>query len=187
LIIIAVSKFLDGAWITVIVLPVFVFIFLQIKSHYQAVGRQLSLKGLPPSLRPTPPPRIVIPVSGVHRAIIDAITFAQSLSHEVVAVYVELDPKAWNEWFPDIPLRIVPSPYRSLVRPLLKFLEDYDAEHNTGQPAAIILPEFVPARWWQGLLHNQSAFFLRTALLYSRRKNGLHRRVIIDVPYYLKK
>ena len=89
-------------------------------------------------------------------------------------------------WWPDVPLVIVPSPYRSILGPLLDFLDQNDREHNDGQLAAVILPEFVPAKWWQGLLHNQTACLLKAALLYRRRESGAHHRVIIDIPYQLK-
>jgi hypothetical protein len=87
---------------------------------------------------------------------------------------------------PDVPLVIVPSPYRSLVKPLLDFLDETDRQHNDGQLATVVLPEFVPAKWWQGLLHNQTAWLLKAALLYSRRHLG-HRRVVIDVPFHLRR
>jgi amino acid transporter len=193
LLVVGISKFSNGAWTTVLVLPLLVLTFRQIRAHYQNVGKGLSLRGLPPSLKPLPPPRVIIPISGVHRGIIDAINFAQSISKEVTAVYVELEPGAsekvretWETWWPDVPLVVVPSPYRSIVRPLLDFLDQTDAEHNDGQQAAVILPEFVPAHWWQALLHNQTAWLLKTALLYRRRQFG-YQRAIIDIPYHLKR
>lgn len=193
LLVVGISKFRDGAWITMLLLPVLVLTFRQIRAHYRSVGKQLSLKGLPPSLKPLPPPRLVIPVSGVHRGIIDAINFARSISNNVTAVYVELDPgsseklrETWATWWPDVPLVVVPSPYRSTVGPLLDFLDQTDIEHNDGQQATVILPEFVPAHWWQALLHNQTAWMLKTVLLYRRRQTG-YQRAIIDIPYHLKR
>jgi amino acid transporter len=192
-IIIGVSKFKEGAWITIVLIPMIVIVFQQIRSHYRQVGKGLSLRGLPPSLKPLPPPRLVIPISGVHRGIIDAINFARSISKNITAVYVELEPGAsekvretWETWWPDVPLVVVPSPYRSIVRPLLDFLDQTDAEHNDGQQATVILPEFVPAYWWQGLLHNQTAWMLKAALLYRRRQFG-YQRAIIDIAYHLKR
>ena len=79
----------------------------------------------------------------------------------------------------------VPSPYRSIVAPLLEYLDRTDMEINDGQQAVLILPEFVPAHWWQGFLHNQTAWLIKMALLYGKRHFG-YQRVIIDVPYYLK-
>jgi amino acid transporter len=193
LLVVGVSKFTEGAWITIVLIPTLVIIFSQIRAHYRAVGKELSLRGLPPSLKPYPSPRVVIPVSGVHRGIIDAINFAQSISKDVTAVYVELEPGAgqktsetWKAWWPDVPLVVVPSPYRSIVGPLLDYLDRIDAEHNDGQQATVILPEFVPAHWWQALLHNQTAWMLKTALLYKRRQFG-YQRAIIDIPYHLKR
>ncbi len=192
LVIIGVSKFVDGAWITVLLIPAIVLILSQIRAHYKQVGKQLSLRGLPPSLRPAPPPRVVIPISGVHRGIVDAIAFARSVAREVTAVYVELEPGAgqriqetWEHWWPDVPLAIVPSPYRSIVGPLLDFLDETDRQHNDGQLAVLVLPEFIPAHWWQGLLHNQTAWLLKAALLYRRRRQGFQ-RAIIDIPYHLR-
>ncbi len=193
LIVITISKFREGAWITVLIIPIFVVIFLRIHQHYQDVGKQLSLHGLPPDIKPSPPLRLVVPVSGVHRGIFDAISFAQSISKDITAVYIELDPgagekmrKEWDCWWPDVPLVILPSPYRSIIAPLLDYLDEDDRKHNDGTLAAVVLPEFIPARWWQALLHNQTSLMIKTALLYRRRTSGFQ-RIIIDVPYHLRK
>ena len=193
LLIVGISKFREGAWIIVLLIPIFVIAFQRIHQHYLDVGKQLSLKGLPPNLKPLPPMRLVVPVSGVHRGIIEAMDFAQSISNNVTAVYIELEPgagekmhKEWNCWWPDVPLVILPSPYRSIIRPLLDYLDEDDRQHNDGTLAAVVLPEFIPARWWQQLLHNQTSLLIKTALLYRRRTQGFQ-RIIIDVPYHLKK
>ena len=192
LVVVAFSKFTSGAWITILLIPLIVFGFLRVKHHYQEVRQQLSLHGLPPSLRPISPARVVIPISGVHRGMINAVLFARAISTNVTGVYVELDAnsgahvlKEWKEWWPDLPLVIIPSPYRSIVGPLLAFLEKTDQEHNDGQLAVIVLPEFVTTFWWQNLLHNQEALIIKAALLYGRRRSG-GERVVIDVPYHLK-
>jgi len=136
---------------------------------------------------------VVIPVSGVHRGIFDAINFARSISRDVTAVYVELEPGAgqrirekWEHWWPDVPLVVLPSPYRSVIGPLLDFLDETDRQHRDGQLATVVLPEFIPARWWENLLHNQTAWLIKAALLYRRRHLGFQ-RTIIDVPYHLKR
>lgn len=192
-IIVGVSKFTSGAWVTMIIIPVLVFIFYRIKDHYNEIAHELTLRGLPPSLRPVPRMRLVIPISGVHRAVVDAVIYARGLSDRITAVYIEIDPGSgeyirgkWDEWFPDIPLRIISSPYRSLIGPLLKILDELDQEANDGQLAGVVLPEIVPAKGWQNLLHNQGAWLIKAALLYRRRRHG-YQRVIIDVPYHLKK
>ena len=188
----AFSKFTSGAWISVLVIPLIVFGFHRVHRHYEQVKKELSLHGLPPSLRPVEPARVVIPISGVHRGIVNAVTFAQSISSNVTAVYVELEPGAgekvtqqWQEWWPDLPLVIVPSPFRSLIRPLLDYLERTDAEHNDGQLAVVVLPEFVTSHWWESILHNQTAILLKAALLYGRRRAG-GERLVVDVPYHLR-
>jgi amino acid transporter len=193
LLVISISKFREGAWITVLLIPIIVVAFLRVRTHYKEVSHQLSLRGLPPDLKPTPPLRVVVPVSGVHRGIIGAMDLAQSISKHVTAVYVELDPgageqvlKEWKCWWPDVPLVILPSPFRSILRPLLDYLDDDDRQHNDGTLAAVVLPEFIPAKWWQALLHNQTSLVIRAALLYRRRTSGFQ-RIIIDVPYHLKK
>lgn len=193
LMIIATSKFLEGAWITILLIPLFVSGFSLVHNHYQQVRKQLSLRGVPPSLKPFPPPRVVIPISGVHRGIVDAVDFAQSISNDVTAVYIELDPGAgkevremWERWWPNIPLVVKSSPYRSIIAPLLEFLDETDEQHHDGQLATVVLPEFIPAKWWHALLHNQTSWLIKTALLYRRRTRG-YQRVIIDVPYHLRK
>lgn len=192
-IVIGASKFVEGAWITVLLIPTLVAGFLQIRAYYRGVAQQLSLRGLPPSLQPFPPPRLVIPISGVHRGVVDAINFAHSISNHVTAVYVELEPGAgqqihhkWKQWWPDVPLIVVSSPYRSVVGALLDFLDETDRQHNDGRLAVVVLPEFVPAKWWQGLFHNQTAWLIKAALLYRRRYHGFQ-RVIIDIPYHLRR
>jgi amino acid transporter len=193
LLIVGFSKFVEGAWITILIIPIIVYVFYKIQAHYLEVAHELTLRGLPPSLKPAPPPRVVIPISGMHRGIIPAVTFAESISKDVTAVYIELEPgegqhvkDRWERWWPDIPLVVVSSPYRSILRPLIDFIDENDLQHHDGQLATVVLPEFVPARWWQALLHNQTAWLLKAALLYRRRRLG-YQRAIIDVPYHLKK
>jgi amino acid transporter len=194
LFVIGISKFLEGAWISVLVIPGLVILFLKIRKHYQGVAKQLSMHGLPPSLRHFPKPRVVIPVSSIHRGMVDAVNFARSISDRVTAVFIDVDPgpdedgirRQWNTWFPDVEFVVVESPYRSLVEPLLSFLDQTDAEHNDGQQAVLILPELIPGSSWHEILHNQSAEEIKKALLFQRRQSGLQ-RIIIDVPYHLKK
>jgi amino acid transporter len=188
-VVVGASRFAEGAWITILAIPLLALGFVRIRAHYRAVARQLSMRGLEPACDPCPAPRVVIPVSGVHRGIIDAIAFARSISDDVTAVYVELEPGAgehvrerWQQWWPDVPLVVLASPYRSIVGPLLEFLDQTDREHADGQFATVVVPEFIPAHWW--LLHNQTAWLIKAALLYRRRRLG-YQRVIVDIPYHL--
>jgi hypothetical protein len=191
-VVIGVSKFLEGAWITIGLVPLLVIVFMRIRDHYVGVAHELSMGGSPPSLQPMPSPRLIIPISGVHRGVVQAVSFARSITDNVKAVYIEVNPGAgqvimekWRRWWPDLPLAIVPSPYRSIIGPLLDFLDEEDRQQHDGQLAAIVLPEIVPARWWHGILHNQTAWLLKAAFLYRRRQLG-HTRVIIDVPFHLR-
>ncbi len=190
--IVAYSKFREGAWIVLILIPSLALVFRAVHLHYREVGRELTLRGLPPSLRALPKPRVIIPISGVHRGVIEALRYAESISSDIKAVYVETDGgtaegvrQEWERWRFEARLEIVPSPYRSIIGPILEFIDAEDARHNDGQLATIVLPEFVPARWWQVLLHNQTAFLLKLALLYRKRRFG-HVRAIVDIPYYLR-
>jgi amino acid transporter len=193
LVIVCFSKFLEGAWITVLVIPLLVSLFQKVSVHYQEVREELSLRGIPPSLKPASASRVVIPVSGVHRGVVGAVAFAQSISRDITAVYVEMESGAgekmretWNAWWPEIPMAVVASPYRSILEPMMEFLEKTDREHNDGQLATVVLPEFIPNHWWESLLHNQTAMQIKAALLYGRRHGNLE-RVVIDVPFHLKK
>ena len=192
-IVIGASKFTEGAWITILLIPVLVTVFLRIRAHYREVAVQLSMEGIPPVLPLPAAPRVVIPISGVHRGIVDAVTYAQTISKDVTAIYVELQPgdgerirEKWEQRWADIPLVILPSPYRSTIGPLLDFIDETDRQHDDGQLATVVLPEFVSARGWHALLHNQTAWLIKTALLYRRQHQG-HRRAIIDVPYHLQR
>lgn len=192
LVVVTVSKFLDGAWIVAVLVLLLVLVFKSVETHYERIGPQLSLKGLQPGIHPPPSQRIVLAISGVHRGVIKALEFACSISDKVTAVYVELDPadtehvrELWEQWGQGVPLVVVPSPYRSIVSPILDYLEQTDSEHNDGQKAVLVLSEFIPAHWWENLLHNQTAWLIRLALLYQRRKYASG-RVIVDVPFQLR-
>jgi amino acid transporter len=197
LLVIGYTKFLEGAWVVILLIPLLVVGFRRINGHYRATAAQLTLhnEARIPTVRPLDRPRVVLPISGVHRGVIAALRYARSISDHVTVVYVEIEPgrgehvrEEWKAWGLDevASLVVVPSPYRSIIGPFLDFLDASDRAHNDGQLATVLLPEFIPARWWEGLLHNQTAWLLKLALLYRRRRLG-RTRAIIDVPYYLRK
>ncbi len=190
--VIAYSKFLDGAWIVVVLMVLIVVGFLQTRRHYREFAAELSMAGLPPRLEPLPEPRVVVPLSSLNRVSLNALRYAQSISSQVTAVHVETDPEQtaalvnkWQRWGMEVPLKIIPSPYRSLIRPFLEFLDRYDEEYNDGQLASVVIPEVVPLHWWEILLHNQTAWIIKLVLLYRRRRFGKV-RAIIDVPAHLR-
>jgi len=193
--IITVSKFVEGAWIVLLLIPAQVLLFRSIRNHYTGVREQLTLyEGLPPELRVLPDPRVVLPIGGVHRGIIYALRYAKSIARTVKAVYIEIEPgsaqqvrERWDEWGLDeeAELVIVQSEYRSIVAPFIEYLDKYDHDTNDGQLATVLLPEFVTAHWWEQFLHNQTAWLIKLTLLYRRRSiNKI--RAIIDVPMYLQ-
>ncbi len=193
LLIVGAAKFVDGAWITILLIPILLAFFLRIRGHYRAVASQLSLDGTTPEVQRLSPPRVVVPISGVHRGIFSAISYALSISDHVTALYIEIEPgsgrrvrQQWEEWHLPVPLEVVASPYRSIVGPLLDYLDKTDREHHDGRLAAVVLSDLVPARRWHGLLHNQTALALRSALLFRRRRFGFQ-PAIIDVPYHLQR
>ncbi|PYS83203.1 MAG: amino acid permease [Acidobacteria bacterium] len=180
-----VTKFLHGAWIVVVLIPLLVVMFLRIHRHYFEVAQQLSTEGLE-ALRPIRH-EVIVPISGLHRGVIAALEYAKSIApHHVTAIYVNLDDETtqklrekWQQWGSGVNLVVVASPYRSLLRPLLNYV-DRVKRSSHGEVVTIVLPEFVPARWWQNLLHNQNTLFLKGALLFKR---GV---VVTNVPYHLE-
>jgi hypothetical protein len=176
---------MHGAWLVVILIPFLVMIFRRIHAHYSEVAKQLSTEGLE-SLRPVRH-EVIVPISGIHRGVIAALEYAKSIApHHVTAVYVNLDEETtrklrekWEQWGSGVNLVVVASPYRSLQRPLLNYV-DRVKRSSHGEVVTIVLPEFVPAKWWQNLLHNQNTLFLKGALLF---KKGV---VVTNVPYHLE-
>ncbi len=182
--VIGVSKFAYGAWIVFIIMPILVVGFLAVRRHYDQLGRQLSLSGFsPPRLGRHP---VVVLVASIHRGVITALTYAKAISPNVTAITVDIDPTAtsrlrmqWQEWAPDVPLVVLDSPYRSVLLPVLNYIDQMEKQQD-GAYMTIILPEFVPAKWWQHLLHNQTALLIKGALLFRRGK------VAISIPYHLE-
>jgi hypothetical protein len=167
-----------------------------IHAHYDEVTQELSLaEGTASSLRATSHPRVVVPVPDVHRGVIEALQYAHSITDNVTAVYVEIEPgtagkirEKWKQCGLDgeVPLVVVPSPYRSYVGPFLAYLDAVDREYGDGQLSSVLIPEFVPAKWWHNLLHNQTAWLLKLVLLYRRHQLG-KTRAIIDIPVHLQR
>jgi amino acid transporter len=179
------TKFIHGAWIVVVVVPLLVFMFRSIHRHYIGVASQLSTMGRT-EIRPIRH-TVVVPISGIHRGVITALQYAKSIAPDhVQAVYVDFDEEAtaklrekWERWGAGIKLVVLPSPYRELTKPLLRYITRLERkDHN--DVVTVLLPEFVPAKWWQHLLHNQSSLMLKGALLF---KEGV---IVISVPYHLK-
>jgi amino acid transporter len=178
-------KFQLGAWVVLLLIPLLVLIFNGIQRHYQRVAEQLSLEHL--GGKGIAPPRqiVIVPIGELNQASLRALAFARSISKDLVAVRVAFDAdeasefqQQWARWGNGNQLVILESPYRSFNEPLLVYI---DALHRQDAEACItvVLPEFVPAHWWEHLLHNQTALRLKAALLFHRNT------VTVDVPYHL--
>jgi amino acid transporter len=183
-VVLAVTKFTHGAWVVIFLIPLLIVMFRKIRWHYRMADWQLSLSMYD---RPkTSPPNVwVMPMSGVNRAVVVALDYARQRCNDLRAVYVDMDPDEtlkvkgeWEKWGADIPLIILPSPYRTFLGPLLQYIESVRQEHPGGW-VTVVLPEVVPAKWWQNLLHNQRALLIKAALLFKFRV------IVIDVPYHL--
>jgi amino acid transporter len=185
LVIVAVTKTLEGAWIVLLLIPIIVAGFKATRKHYDHVAAQLTLRGYKPHSRAHN--IVVMPIGGMQRAVVEALRYAETLSDDVRAVYVDIDPRAteqikhdWETWGGKVQLVILPSPYRSVMEPLLEYLGRVEKDRPDDY-VTVILPEFVPARWWQHLFHNQSALLIKGALLF--RPN----LVVTSVPFHLER
>jgi hypothetical protein len=182
-IVIAVSKFALGAWIVVVLIPLMVLGLLRVRHHYEEVARRLSLVGAArPRIGKNP---VVVLVAGIHKGVVEALEYARSISPNVTALTVDLDPTQttklrlrWAEWAPDVPLVVLESPYRSILQPLLEYIDRMERQ-GEGRYLTVVLPEFIPSHWWEHFLHNQTALLVKAALLFKPGK------VTISVPYHL--
>ncbi len=180
----AVTKFSEGAWMVLIVIPLLVLTFLAINRHYQAIAEELRLPSL--DFHPAPPKNLVIvPVATVTRVVANALGYANSISDTVIALHVGWDKEQseklqqrWSEWDPGVRLVTIESQYRSVVQPILRYI-DLIRSQSPETTITVIIPEFVVGRWWQSILHNQMGILLQARLV-SRRDI-----VIITVPYRL--
>jgi amino acid transporter len=182
MIVFAVTKFKDGAWIIITLIPILVTVFFAIHHHYKALAHKLSLdhySGIRVDHQ-----RVVVLIAGVHRGSLAALAYARSLSTDVTAVHVSTDPveskkvrEKWAMYGEGTRLVVLDSPYRLLIEPLLDYIEKLLAIRARNEVLTIVVPQFVPSHWYENLLHNQTASLLRLALLF---KPGL---VILEVPY----
>jgi hypothetical protein len=185
LVVLVITKFRHGAWIVVVLIPFLVALFRAVHGHYQDVANQLTTQGLE-RLRPIRH-EVIVPISGIHRGVLKALEYAKAIAPEhVTAVYINLDYEAtqklrakWSEWGEGVELVVIASPYRSLVGPLIRYVDRRMTLHPD-QMVTVVLPEFIPARWWQHLLHNQSSLMLKGALLFKPNV------IVTSVPYHLK-
>ena len=183
LVIVAVTKAFEGAWIVLVMIPLMVAVFTVTRRHYDQVASELTLTSWQPE--PEAHHIVVVPIGGLQRAVVKALHYARGLSKDVRAVYVDIDPEAtaalrreWERWGQGVELVIVASPYRSLMQPLLAHLDEVQASNQNGY-LTVVLPEFMPRRLWHHLLHNQHALLIKAALLFKANI------VVTSVPLHL--
>jgi amino acid transporter len=184
---VAASKFLLGAWVVLILIPIQIAAMLFIHHHYAASSRKLAVRSDVVIAPPRRRQRAVVPIAGINRAVVQAINVARSIAVDARGVLVSDDPvearavrDRWSRQLPDVPLIVVESPYRALVGPLLAYLDllDDEALDDADRPITfVVIPEYVASSWWERVLYNQSAHRLRRALI------GRRHTVVVDVPY----
>ncbi|MHB1119376.1 MAG: APC family permease, partial [Bellilinea sp.] len=183
MIVFAVSKFTQGAWLVIIIIPALVILFSGIHRHYKNLAGDLSLDnyGTPPQISRQ---RVILPIGGVHRGTMAALRYARTLSDDITAVHVSIDPEEtekvrqkWETWGDGHRLVILESPYRTFIEPLLEYIDEIDEMRQPKELITIVVPEFVPRHWWSNMLHTKTASTLRMALLF--RKDI----VITNIPY----
>jgi amino acid transporter len=187
LVIVTSVKFVDGAYLVVILIPLLVGMMLFIHRQYTSSRRELAIRPgyvAQPSQREE---RVIIPIPGINRAVIQAVNVGRSIADDVVAVFITDEPEeaasvraSWEKTVPGVPLVVVESPYRALVGPLAAYLDVLDAAWPADKPAPItfvVVPEYVARHWWERILYNQSVKRLRSALL------GRPHTVVVNVPY----
>lgn len=179
----SVSKFTQGAWLVILIIPALVILFSGINRHYRHLAKDLTLEnyGTPPQIGRQ---RVILPIGGVHRGTLAALRYARTLTDDITAVHVSIDPEEtekvrqkWETWGDGHRLVILDSPYRTFIEPILEYIVEIDELRQPKELITIVVPEFVPRHWWSNFLHTKTASTLRMALLF--RKDI----VITSVPY----
>jgi len=185
LLITAVTKFAHGAWLVVVLVPILMSVFWRIHRHYERTKRQLEAETplTPEQIEHT----VLVPVANLNRPALQTLAYARSISDRIIAVHVADDEEGaarmrakWVAWGDHVPLVVIDSPYRSIVPPLLSYIDAIDRQSPT-DTLTVVLPEFVNIHWWDSILHNQTALRLRVAV---RHRPGT---VLISVPYHLRR
>lgn len=178
-----VTKFTEGGWIICVIIPLIIWALVVIHRHYERFAHAVEFDGRSPilPLHHT----VIVPVNGVTTATAGALVYATTISDEVIAVYVETDPahteeirRRWEEWDIGVPLEVLPSPYRSVLRPLGEYVESLRMV-SPGELVTVVVPEIVPRHWWEHFLHNKTALYIRTALMFKPNV------VVVAVPFLL--
>lgn len=181
-----ITKF-NQVWMVFIFLPIVMFLFYQINRHYRNIADQLRINPEIDKLV-IKGSTIVVPVAGITRVVMNSLSYAKSLTDNVIAVYVGFNDedidrmeKKWEDWNPGIRLITLRSSYRSIIRPIMKFIDTVEWKTAETDHITILIPQFITKHWWQNILHNQTSILLRAHLF---NKKDV---VIATVPYHLQK
>ena len=178
-----VTKFEAGGWIVVVLVPLIIWMLVGIHRHYETFAREVAFTGQSPLLflHHT----VIVPVGAITKASAGALVYATAISEDVRAVYIEVDRAStdrfrdqWAQWDIGVDLIVLPSPFRSVLRPLVDYVNGLLRQGETDL-ITVVVPQIIPHRWWEHLLHNQTALYIRTAFLF--RPNV----VVTSVPYLL--
>jgi amino acid transporter len=186
MIVFAVTKFREGAWVILIIIPILVSIFFTIHRHYKDLASHLTLEkfgGLPARHARH---RVIMPISGIHQGTLEALRYAKLLSNDVTAIHISIDPaetekvqKKWTTWGEGTRLVILDSPFRMFVEPLLFYIEDILDHRQPNETITVVVPQFIPSKRWHNTLHMRTANVLRQELL------SRHGVIVTDVPYHV--
>ncbi len=183
------TKFLQ-VWPVLVFLPLIILLFYRIRKHYEAVADQLRLSTCEEEPLAIEGNVIILPVAGITHVVENSLRYAQSLSaSQIIAVHVPFEreeehifEEKWKKFHPEIRLVSLYSPYRSIIHPLIKFIDTVQRKASESHyQVTVIVPQFIPKKGWHNILHNQSSLLIRTHLLYRRNV------IITTVPYHLKK
>lgn len=193
--IIAVTKFLSGAWIVIILIPAMIRFMLMIKEHYNYVAANLRLdpQHVPDLiLSDYPPKHFIVLVENLNKAVVKALEYAKCLSDDIVAFHVSIDAEEteklkmrWEKYKIEIPLIIKESPYREIIKPLIEYIESDEYSSKWGEMVTVVLPQFVVNKPWENILHNQTSMFIRSTLLKHQIENYANISVI-SVPFLIE-
>ena len=178
-----ITKFTSGAWVVVLIIPSIILLLRKIHGHYESFTGEVKYTGHAPLmfLHHT----VVVPLNGITKPVAGALVYATTISEDVRAIYIEVDPGSgaalaaeWEAWDIGVDLVVVPSPYRSVIKPITDYVKGL-TQRGEADLVTVVVSEIVPRKWWEHLLHNKTALYIRTAFLF--RPNV----VVTAVPYLL--
>ena len=182
------AKFIHGAWIIIIMIGLLLLMFKEIRSHYTDIAEQLSVKNMNIELKRKPERHLLIVlIPSYNSCVVRALNFAKSLNKKAEALHVNLKQEEtdellayWKKHHKDTKLTIIESPYRKLIDPISKYIDNLE-EADENLNITVVIPEFVPYKWWHNLLHNQTGFAIKTAIHFRKRTH------FINVQYHMEK